>query len=677
MLCEAMLASAGRITRMGNIASGTTASDYHPSEKQHQISVHSTLLNLEWMGRKFNIIDSPGCADFISEGLSALRVGDFALLTINASHGLGYGTDASWEYATSYGLPKMLVVTALDKPNVNFDALIDSAREHFGQKVFPLTIPINAGPGFNQLLDVMRSELITFKPGGDGHYDEKPVTGALLSQVQQLHKQLIELVAEADDKLLEHYFEEGSLSEEELRAYLHKAIQGQLLIPLFAVSAETNVGVARMMDLIAKYGSSPLDRAEVPAKDATDADVTVPLTKPEPVLHVFKTMNEPGAGELSLFRVYSGRVKSGEELVNSDRGSTERIGQIYVINGSERVAVPFLNAGDLGAVVKLRDTHTGNTLCSPRYLVRLAKVDYPKPNIHGALKLKSKGDEDKLATGLAMLHEEDPTFIYRVDDEIHQTIVSGQGEIHLQIIVERLTRRFGVHVELEEPRIPYRETIRGSADSKYRHKKQTGGAGQFAEVWMKVEPATRDSGVVFEQNLVGTNVDRTFVPSVEKGVKAACTEGILAGFRVVDVKANFYDGKMHPVDSKDIAFQIAGYFAFREAFQNARPCLLEPIHELEIKVPEEFVGRVVGDLSSRRGKILGMDVNGHFQSVRAQVPAAQLYHYGTALRSLTGGRGLHSEKFSHYEEMQPETEKKIVADYQAARATGNHGTHRA
>lgn len=673
MLCEAMLLCAGRLGRLGNIASGTTASDYHPSEKQHQISVHATLLNLEWMGRKFNIIDSPGCADFISEGLGALRVGDFALVTINASHGLGYGTDAVWDYATQYGLPKMIVVTGLDKANVDFEATVASAREHFGQKVFPLTLPVNAGPGFNQVLDVMRTELVTYKPGSDGHYEEKPATGEMLSKVQALHRELIELVAESDDKLLEHYFEEGNLSEEELRAYLHKAIQQQLVIPIFAVSSETNVGVARMMDLIAKYGSSPLDRAEVAAKDQAGADVSVPLSKAEPVVYIWKTMNEPGVGELSMFRVYSGKIRSGEELYNPARNCNERIGQIYVLNGQERTPVPSLGAGDIGAVVKLKDTHTGNTLCSPKFPVELPKVSYPHPNIHGALRLKSKGDEDKLASGLAMLHEEDPTFLYRVDDEIHQTIVSGQGEIHLQIISERLLRRFGVSVELEEPRIPYRETIRGRGESRYRHKKQTGGAGQFAEVWMRIEPAERDSGLQFVQSLVGTNVDRVFVPSVEKGVKTACTEGILAGYRVVDVKADFFDGKMHPVDSKDIAFQIAGYFAFKECFSSAQPRLLEPIYTVAVTVPEDYLGDVMGDLSSRRGKILGVEAEGRFQTVKALVPQKDLYHYSTVVRSITSGKGRHSEAFSHYEDVPPEQEKKLVEEARVRREAAHAG----
>jgi len=333
----------------------------------------------------------------------------------------------------------------------------------------------------------------------------------------------------------------------------------------------------------------------------------------------------------------------------------------------------MLCAGDLGAVVKMRATHTGDTLCSPRYAVTLPKVEYPHPNIHGALKLKAKGDEDKLASGLGTLHDEDPTFLYRVDDEIHQTIVSGQGEIHLQVIVERMLRRFGVALELEEPRIPYRETIRGKADSRYRHKKQTGGAGQFAEVWMRLEPAPRDTGVEFKQCLVGNNVDRVFVVSVEKGVRQACTEGILAGYRVVDVKAEFYDGKMHPVDSKDIAFQVAGYHAFKEGFLNAQPKLLEPIYLITVTVPEQFLGDIMGDISSRRGKILGIEADGHFQIVRAHVPQKDLYHYSSVVRSITSGRGRHAEAFDHYEQTPPEIEKKLIEEARLRREALHNG----
>ncbi len=673
MLCEAMLACSGRIGRMGSITAGTTVSDYHASEKQHQISIHASLLHTEWQGRKFNLIDCPGYADFISEALSALRVGDFALVVINALHGLGVGTDAMWDNATLHGLPRMIAVNALDKANANFDQVLADARAHFGKNVFPLSIPLDAGPGFSRVLDVLRSEVVTYKPGGNGAFTEAPAEGELAERVHALHKELIEYVAESDDALMERFFEQGVLAESELRAGLHKAIQNQVFIPLFAVSAETNVGVARLMDFIAKYGSSPLDRSEVDAHDAAGAHVTVPLTHAEPVAYIFKTMNEPGVGELSLFRVYSGTVASGAELFNTTRQVSERLGQVYLLNGHDRTPVTRLGAGDLGAVVKLRETHTDDTLCSPRFPVVLPKVEFPRPNIHGALRLRSKGDEDKLAVGLATLHAEDPTFRYRVDDELHQTIVSGQGEIHLQVIVERLLRRFGVNVELTEPGIPYRETIRGKGESRYRHKKQTGGAGQFAEVWLRIEPGSRDSGVVFTQSLVGTNVDRVFVPSVEKGLRTACNEGVRAGYRVTDLKADFYDGKMHPVDSKDIAFQVAGYHAFKEAFNAAQPCLLEPIFRVSLTVPEDAIGAVMGDLSARRGHILGVDSDGHFQIVHAHVPQKELHRYSTTLRSLTSGRGRHEEKFSHYAEVPAEAEAKLLAEAKAKREAAQNG----
>lgn len=675
MLSEAMLMCAGVINRMGRIAEGTTVSDYHVSEKQRQISVSATLLHLEWSGKKFNIIDSPGYLDFISEGLGALRVGDFALVVIHAQHGLGVGTDRAWNYATGYGIPKMIVVNALDKENVDFDRAVKSAQEHFGRHVFPLSVPVNAGPGFNRVLDVLRSEIVTYATDGSGKYKEEPATGEWEAKVKALHRELIEHIAESDDELMNKYFEQGTLSEDEFRAGIHAAVQKELFIPLFATSAENNIGVARLMDFIAKYGSSPLDRKKVPAIDANGQETQVALDSSETVAYVFKTMSEAHFGELSFFRVYSGAVNSGSDVFNSDRKITERIGQIYLLNGQNRETVPTLGAGDIGAVVKLKDTHTGNTLCAPKHPLTLPKVAYPKPNIHAALVANVKGEEEKIASGLAALHNEDPTFLYVVDSELHQTIISAQGELHLEVVADRLRRRHNVHVELAEPRVRYRETIKGRGESKYRHKKQTGGAGQFAEVWMRIEPKPRDTGVEFTESLVGQNVDRNFVPSVEKGVNQACTEGIIAGCRVTDVKIDFYDGKMHPVDSKDIAFQIAGYFAFKEAFTAARPVLLEPIETVEIRVPEDFMGKVMGDLSSRRGKILGMDTEGAFQVIKAHVPTKELYHYSSTLRSLTGGRGVHTEEFSHYEEMPREAADKVVAEAAKRKANQDNGGH--
>jgi elongation factor G len=668
MLSEAMLATAGVINRMGGIAAGTTVSDYHESEHARQISVTATFLHLEWLGKKLNLLDCPGYADFISESLGALRVSDLAIVVVHANHGVGVGTDNVWKTASANNIPKAIVINGFDKEETDFDKTVAQVREHFGDRVFPLTIPINAGPGFNQVLDVLRNEVMTFAGDRSGKYTEAPATGALADRVKLLHGQLIEYIAESDDALMEKFFAQGGLSEEEMRAGLHAAIQKQVFTPLFVTSADSNIGVARLMDFIAKYGSSPVDHPHAQAIAAEGKEVDVDLSVPEPVLYVFKTMSEAQFGELSFFKVYSGTVKFGSEFYNTTRRSTEKLGQLYILNGKTRTSVPSLHAGDIGAVVKLKDTQTGNTLASPKKPVTLPPIEFPKPNIHAALKSAAKGEEDKIASGLSALHHEDPTFLYMVDAELHQTIVSAQGELHLEVIADALRRRFNVHVELSEPRVRYRETIKAKGDSKHRHKKQTGGAGQFAEVWMRIEPKPRDTGLEFVNSLVGQNVDRTFVPSVEKGVMKAAEEGILAGYRVVDVKVDFYDGKMHPVDSKDIAFQIAGYFAFKEAFTAARPCLLEPIHLIEIRIPDDCMGKVMGDLSSRRGKIQGMDMEGGFQLIKASVPAKELYRYSSTLRSLTGGRGIHSEAFSHYEEMPREAEAKVVEEYKKARA---------
>jgi len=669
MLSEAMLAASGAIGRMGRIADGSTVSDYHASEKQRQISTQASLLHATWAGKKFNMIDSPGYLDFVGEALSALRVADFALVVIHARDGVGVGTERVWNYATELGLPKILVVNFLDKPGVPFEERLAALREHYGAGIFPLTFPVNPGPGFNQLLDVMRSNMVTCDTSdGRGKFREEAPEGAAKETVARLHRELIEHIAESDDALLTKFFDQGGLSEEEFRAGIHDAVQKQHLIPLFCTAAESGVGVARLMDFIAKYGPSPLDRGPQPALDANDAPVQVRLGDDAPVAHIFKTMAEEHFGELSFFRVYSGALRSGMDLFNADRQMSERIGQIYILNGRERTAVEELRGGDIGAVVKLKNTHTSDTLGSSARPVRLSKVQYPLPTIHAALIFSVKGEEDKVAAGLAALHEEDPTFLHRVDSELHQTVISAQGELHLEVVVDRLRRRFNVHIELGEPRIPFRETIATTADSRYRHKKQTGGAGQFAEVWMKIEPLPRDSGVDFTESLSGQNVDRVFVPSVEEGVQNACREGIIAGYKVVDVKIDFYDGKMHPVDSKDIAFQIAGYFAFKEAFLKARPCLLEPIHQVEVRIPEDCLGKVMGDISSRRGRILGVEAEGPFQSVKALVPARELYRYSSTIRSLTAGRGIHSESFDHYQEMPRDMEQKVIEEAKKRKA---------
>tara|TARA_B100000029_G_scaffold174767_1_gene171663 strand:- start:275 stop:2350 length:2076 start_codon:yes stop_codon:yes gene_type:complete len=662
-LTEAMLKLGKEINRLGKIEDGTTTSDYHSGEKARQISIHNTPLHMIWKDKKFNIIDTPGYSDFIGEALGALNVVDMAVIAIHAVNGVEVCTETMWSHASKLGIPKMLVVNGLDREHTKFEEILAQARRRFGNNVFPMQLPVNEGPGYNQNVDVLRTELISYEKNGSGKMTEGELPDKLEDKVKNLHEELIEYVAESDDTLLEKFFEKGNLTEEEMRNGIHRAIQDQTFVPLFCTSSTTNIGVARVCDFISKYGSSPDDRKTVVAHDEQGNDVDVSLDGNDTVLQIFKTMSESHVGEFSFFRVYSGKVKTGKDYYNTNRNINERFGQMFLLNGKNRTQVDQLFAGDIGGVVKLKDTHTGNTLSSGKHL-KLPELSLPNPNIHAAIRPTAKGDEEKLAIGLATLHEEDSTFVYRVDSEVNQTIISGQGELHLTVSTERLKRRFGIDIQLEEPKIPFRETITKNASSKYRHKKQSGGAGQFAEVWMRIEPRQRGEGIDFTHSLVGQNVDRVFVPSVEKGVKTACAEGILAGSNVVDIKVDFYDGKMHPVDSKDIAFQTAGKHAFREAFLNAQPCLLEPIMDIEVKIPEEYMGDIMGDISGKRGKIMGMEADGTFQIIKAQVPQAELYHYATTVRSLTGGRGIHSESLSHYEKMPKDYEQKVIQERQ-------------
>lgn len=662
ILAEAILYNAGEISRIGTIQDGTTISDYHQQEINRQISISGTPLHCNWLKKRLNIQDVPGFLDFLGEAKSSLRVSDISIVTVPATTGVETGTDIVSGYAEESGIPRLFVATMLDKEHTNFDSVLNQIQSHFSNRVFPLTIPVNAGPGFNQIADVLRKTLLIYKTDGSGEFEEDSLPKDLKEKMDQMHEELIEYIAESDDSMLEKFFEEGSLSEEDLREGLHDAIINGSLIPLVATSAQTNVGVNRLLDFISKYYPSPGDLSKS-LKKRTDSDseliVEPSLDQPTSLL-VFKTVSEPHVGELSFFRVYSGSVKSGMDLKNTSRNSSERLGQIFTMNGKHRKEAGILNAGDIGAVVKLKNTHTGDTLCDPKLNIEIQKINFPPPSIHEAVVTTSKGDEEKIATGLATLHEEDPTFVYHVDSELKQTIISGLGELQLEVVVDRLKRKFNVEVDLVEPKVPIRETIKGNGESKYRHKKQSGGAGQFAEVWMRVEPKNRGEGIEFTNSLVGQSVDRVFVPSVEKGVNTACKEGVLAGYRVVDVKVDFFDGKQHPVDSKDVAFQIAGKGAFKESFMNAKPALLEPIMEIQIKVPEEQMGDVMGDISGRRGKILGMDTDGGFQLIKAQAPQASLYRYSTTLRSLTGGRGTHSEEFSHYEYMPSDLQKKVI-----------------
>ena len=659
MLTEALLRASGATTRLGHVNSGNTASDYHEDERQRHISIHASLMHTEFGGKKINFIDTPGYSDFINEGLGALRVADEAIVVVDAERGVEPGTHRVWNWASETAVPKIIVMNGMDKDLADAESQLAMLREVFGERVFPLTLPVDAGPGFHVLLDILHSQVAEYDQNERGVYHAMEPLASERLALTRLHNELLELVAESDDQLLQKYFEAGTLSDEEVLDSIHDAIQRQVFIPLFCTSAETNVGVAHVLEFISRHGITPMDHRTIHAEDENGGH-DIDLAEPEPVLFVFKTEAESHAGDMAFVKVLSGRLHTGMDLLNADTHTQERIGHIYLINGRHRIPVDHLNPGDLGALVKLKNTHTGDTLCSPQHELHLPRMIYPAPNIHVALSPTRHGDEEKIAAGLASLHEEDPSFVYRVDPESRQTVLSGQGELHLRVISERLQDKYRVAVELEESRIPYRETIQEPGESRHRHKKQSGGAGQFAEVWLRVEPLPRDSGVMFTESLVGQNVSRSFVPAVEKGVREACAEGVLAGCPVSDVLIDFYDGKEHPVDSKEAAFYTAGKQAFQAAFHNASPCLLEPVLELRIHAPDAFLGGVMGDLNSRRSRILGVNLEDGLQVIEAHVPQKELYRYSSQLRALTEGRGWHTEMFRGYERLPDEIEPRVI-----------------
>ncbi|MDO9547618.1 MAG: elongation factor G [Candidatus Marinimicrobia bacterium] len=666
-LVEALLYTAGLTNRLGRIDDGTTVSDYHEDEIARKFSISSSLLHCEWNKSKVNIIDAPGYLDFISESKAITPVSDLGLIVVHGQAGVELGTELVFNYTKQDELPIYFVINMLDKEHANFDKTLEAMRESFGKQVIPVQIPVNQGVDFDTIIDILSNKQYTFSRDGKGVAKEEAVPAELQDKVNSLREQITEYVAESDDALLEKFFEEGTLTEEKLITGLKKAIITRNLFPVFTTSAFQNVGASTLLDSIIKYGPEPDFRGKVKGEYKGQV-VERKISDDEPTsLLVFKTTSEKHVGELSFFRVMSGSVRSGIDLINAKSGNNERISQIFVASGKEKLEVAHLHAGDIGTAVKLKKTHTNDTLADSKSPIIFAEIELPEPVLQVAIEPKSRDDEEKINAGLQTLTDEDPTATYHYDPELKQTILSGQGELHLTILLERLKQKFNVEVDQLPPRIPYRETIRKKAESKYRHKKQSGGAGQFAEVWMSVEPTERGAGVEFTNSLVGQNVDRVYVPSVEKGVKAACEEGILAGYSVTDVKANFYDGKMHPVDSKDIAFQIAGKGAFKEAFMEADPILLEPIYDLSVIIPEEFMGDILGDVSVRRGKIQGIESEGSFQRINAKVPLAELYRYSTSLRSMTQGKGMHKQSFSHYEPMPREVQEKVVAEHKRKR----------
>lgn len=667
-MAEAMLFASGATTRQGRVEEGNTVSDYHPDEIERQISINMSLLHCEWKGNKFNIIDTPGYADFTGEVKAGLRVADTAVLLLKAVEGVEVGAETAGRYTNELRNAVVFVVNKLDHENADFEKVLHQAHELISHDVIPVQFPVKQGLGFDSVVDVVRMKVLKFTSGGNGKYAEQDIPADLKPRADEYRQQLLELIAETSEELLNTYLDKGGLSDEEVRLGLRTGIRERKVFPLLCASSTLNVGVTSVLDFIADYCPSPLDKGDLEATSLSATNGGTPKTvtvkqdpNGPPSLFVFKTVSESHVGELSFFRVCSGTITAGLDLVNEANGKPERLAQIFVMNGKDRKDAGKLMAGDIGAVVKLRDTHTNNTLSSKTLPVVYPPIVFPEPVYHAAIVPKAKGDEDRISTGLHSIHQEDPTFVFRVDPELHQTIISGQGELHLDIVVKRLKQKFNVDVDLVEPRVPYRETIKGVVkDAEYKHKKQTGGHGQYGHVHLRLEPLERGKGFEFVDEIVGGVVPGKYIPAVEKGVVETMKDGVLAGYPVVDVRVALHYGSYHDVDSSEMAFKIAASQAFKKGFLDAKPILLEPIYNLEVKVPEESMGEVMGDISSRRGKIQGMEAVGHYQVIRAQVPAAELHKYATILRSKTGGRGMFRATMSHYEEVPRDQAEKVI-----------------
>ncbi len=667
-LAEAILYTAGMTNRLGKTDDGTTVSDYTDEEIQRKVSISSALMHAEWKNRKINVIDTPGYADFAGEVWGALRVVDLALVLLSAPAGIEVGTEQVHESVKDHQLPRAFFINKMEKEHANFQKCLDQLKETFSDRAIPVFWPIGEGAEFSGVVDLVRMKGYKFDP--KGKMTEMDVPADIQPAVDEARRLLMEAAAEADDTLLEKYFDADGLSEEEIKDGLKKGIAAGKIFPVFAGSADKNIGISSLLDFAGDFFPSPKDRPAVVGKRSGREDtVECAISEHAPLCaFTYKTVSEPHMGELSFFRVFSGRMASGMEAYNATREENERIAQIFSMNGKNRSEIGALNLGDIGAVVKLKNTHTGDTLCEKKSPVVLDPVAFPDPIFEMAARAKSKGDEDKMATGLSRLHEEDPTFSHKVFSDLRQTILYGQGEMHLDVMISKLKKRFGVEIELEKPRIPYRETIKGKAEIQAKYRKQTGGRGQYGDVHIRLKPLPRGGNFEFVNSIVGGVIPSKFIPSVEKGIIEAMREGGLSRHPVVDVQVELFYGSYHNVDSSDIAFKVAGSMAFKDAFLKSNPTLLEPIYEIEAKVPDECTGDVMGDLSSKRGKIQGMDPQGRWQIVKAYVPLAELYKYSVILRSLTQGRGVHKLKFSHYEEVPRDISAKVIEEAKKQKA---------
>jgi elongation factor G len=678
-LAECMLYEAGLINRRGSIAERNTTGDYHELEQARGNSIFSKLMHTRWRGYKINIIDTPGYDDFAGEVISALRVADTGVMLLNGVMGVEVGTDIIWEYTEQFKTPMIFAVNKLDDDNADFDKTVREAKAHFGSNVVVVQYPRQTGAGFHEIIDVLRMTMYKFKDAG-GKPEKLPIPDEEKAKADELHKELIEAVASNDETLMEKYFDKGELDEDEMKTGLKKAMINHDLFPLFCLSAERNMGSGRLMGFIDNVCPSA---NELPPQISRNSEKIACEAGAPACIFIYKTVSEPHVGEMSFFKVYSGMVKSGMELENESTGVSEKLNQLFLVEGSKRVNTNELVAGDIGATLKLKNTHVNNTLHAKGKSYELNPIRFPSPNMTVAIETTKKGEEEKLSQALHQLREEDATMIVEYSSELKQTLIHCQGDMHLAVAKWKIEHLYKVDVKFNRPRIPYRETIRRMADANYRHKKQSGGAGQFGEVFMRIEPwfdgmpdpagltvrgrETFDldwgGKLVYYNCIVGGAIDARFMPSILKGVMEKMHNGPLTGSYVRDVRVSVYDGKMHPVDSNDISFKIAGLQAFRQAFQLADPQILEPVYTVEVLCPDDLTGAVMGDLQSRRAIVEGIDNEGHFQKVMAKVPLVEMDGYSSSLRSITQGRAKFKMRFNEYVPVPFDVQRKLVDDY--------------
>jgi len=664
-LAEAMLFDSGAKNRLGSVENGNTTTDHDPEEIQRTISINTSIAPCEWKEHELNIIDTPGYFDFIGEVRAALRVADSALILVDAVSGVEVGTELVWGYADEYGLPRMFFINKLDRENADFDRTVARLQEVFGRQVVALQLPIGKEGEFRGVVDLLANKAYEFDNGQPNEID---IPSDMLAAVGEQREDLVEMVVETNDELLMKYLEGEEIGGDELAQGLRTAVAAREFVPVFCGSATKNIGVPLLLDSIVAVAPSP---AEAPQPTATrvgsDEQVVYEASPDAPFSAlVFKTMADPYVGKLTIFRVYSGRLESDTQIYNANKGTSERIGQLLKLKGKEQEPTDEAIAGDIVALAKLQEATTGETLCDPSEPVTYSPIQFPRPVYSVAVEPLTKGDEEKIGSGLNRLAEEDPTFVVERNAETKETVISGLGEQHIDVILGRLKRKFGVEVTMRTPRVAYRETIKSTTSASYRHKKQSGGRGQFGEVHIQLEPLPRGEKFDFVDEIFGGAISQSYRPAVEKGILEAMDEGVVAGYPVVDVRVRLQDGKEHSVDSSEMAFKIAGSMAFKQGVQNADPVLLEPIMDVEVMIPDEYMGDIMGDLNRKRGRIQGMEQRGSMQVVKAQVPQAEMFRYAIDLRSMTQGRGTYTMEFSHYEEVPAQEAEHIIEEARAA-----------